>query len=165
MYCSFSRAKLTFLEASSIHYAPKVLNSRICLLTYTFSNGFKAEKLYGSPGRMCCLTGPVWVCSLHLSTLLWRQHSLLCGRERSLQTLARLRFMQCSVLILLCLQPFQRMWMADVQDYPAHIHSRLQNEEKLRLCQDIAERCSGLHKSGSSSAEACVYAQTWRASA
>lgn len=30
-------------------------------------------------------------------------------------------------------------------------YSQLQNEEKLRLYQDMAERCSGLYKSGSSS--------------
>lgn len=39
-------------------------------------------------------------------------------------------------------------------------YSRLQNEEKLWLCQDITERCSGLYTSGASSAEACVYPQT-----
>lgn len=62
---------------------PKVLNSRICLLTYAFSTCFKEEKLHASPGKMYCLGGQAWVCKLHLGTIFWRPCRLLCGRESS----------------------------------------------------------------------------------
>lgn len=44
---------------------PKVLNGRICVLTYAFSTCFKEGKLHGSPGKTCCPAGQAWVCNLH----------------------------------------------------------------------------------------------------
>lgn len=68
--------------------------------------------------------------------------------------------MWCRVLVILfVLTAFSK----DVNDrcagLPCLHPTQLLNNKKLRLCQDITEGYSGLCKSGSSSAKACVYSQ------
>lgn len=141
--------------------APKVLNSRICLLSYAFSTCFKEGKLHGFPSKMCCLAGQVQVCNLHLGTILRRQCSLLCSREGCLWTVGRLRFMQCPVLVsCFVFMTFPK----DVSGRCVGLPCSHPTHRKLRLCQEMAEGYFRLHKSGSSPAEACVYPQTLHAS-